>query len=306
MSARTRRQKAALSVNGEESEEGNGVAPTPSKRTPSKKRTRSAAREAPRENVFLFWPNLIGYSRIILAFASLYYMPLHPRTCSILYSVSCLLDALDGYAARYFDQSTSFGAVLDMVTDRCTTSCLLVYLGSAWPRWAIIFQGLICLDLASHYMHMYATLSQGGSNQSHKKVDSSRSWVLYQYYNSKTVLFICCCLNEVFFIGLYLLSFSSPTLSPSLLQPVHDVPSSAQPGNPAHTPPSSLFASPWSAGALELARANKIDSFWPWVITGIAAPVMAFKQFVNVVQMVNASKWMAEGDLEARRTRKKK
>jgi CDP-diacylglycerol--inositol 3-phosphatidyltransferase len=112
-------------------------------------------------------------------------MPLHPRTCSLLYSVSCLLDALDGVAARYFNQSTTFGAVLDMVTDRCTTACLLVFLSSAWPRWSIVFQGLISLDMASHYMHMYATLSMGGSSQSHKKIDSGRSWILYQYYNSK-------------------------------------------------------------------------------------------------------------------------
>lgn len=131
-------------------------------------------------------PNLApGYFRIVLAIASLYYMPLHPRTCSLLYSISCLLDALDGYAARYFNQSTTFGAVLDMVTDRCTTACLLVFLSSAWPRWAIIFQSLISLDLASHYMHMYATLSMGGSNQSHKKIDPDRNWVLYQYYHSK-------------------------------------------------------------------------------------------------------------------------
>lgn len=123
--------------------------------------------------------------RIVLAVASLYYMPLHPRTCSLLYSISCLLDALDGYAARVYNQSTTFGAVLDMVTDRCTTACLLVFLSSAWPRWAILFQGLISLDLASHYMHMYATLTMGGSGQSHKKVDSSRSWILYQYYNNK-------------------------------------------------------------------------------------------------------------------------
>lgn len=117
--------------------------------------------------------------------ASLYYMPLHPRTCSLLYSVSCLLDALDGYAARYFNQSTTFGAVLDMVTDRCTTACLLVFLSSAWPRWAIVFQVLISVDLASHYMHMYATLTMGGSTRSHKKVDQNRSWVLYLYYNSR-------------------------------------------------------------------------------------------------------------------------
>lgn len=127
----------------------------------------------------------IGYSRIILAIASLYYMPLHPRTCSLLYSVSCLLDALDGVAARHFQQSTRFGAVLDMVTDRCTTACLLVFLSSAFPRWTLLFQGLISLDLASHYMHMYATLSMGGSDQSHKKVDQSRSQLLHLYYTNR-------------------------------------------------------------------------------------------------------------------------
>jgi CDP-diacylglycerol--inositol 3-phosphatidyltransferase len=116
-------------------------------------------------------------------------MPLHPRTCTILYSVSCLLDALDGYAARAYEQSTKFGAVLDMVTDRCTTSCLLVFLAQAFPRWSIVFQGLISLDLASHYMHMYATLSMGGSAKSHKDVSASRSWILRQYYSNKVRLY---------------------------------------------------------------------------------------------------------------------
>jgi CDP-diacylglycerol--inositol 3-phosphatidyltransferase len=130
------------------------------------------------------WHRLLGYSRVFLAIASLYYMPLHPRTCSGLYSISCLLDALDGYAARHYNQSTTFGAVLDMVTDRCTTACLLVFLASAWPRWSIVFQGLISLDLASHYMHMYASLSMG-RGQSHKKVDSERSYILHLYYTNR-------------------------------------------------------------------------------------------------------------------------
>ena len=112
-------------------------------------------------------------------------MPLHPRTCSLLYSVSCLLDALDGVAARHFHQATQFGSVLDMVTDRCTTACLLVFLSSAWPRWALLFQILISLDLASHYMHMYATLTMGGSGQSHKMVDPERSRFLHLYYTNK-------------------------------------------------------------------------------------------------------------------------
>ncbi|KAE8355317.1 CDP-alcohol phosphatidyltransferase-domain-containing protein [Aspergillus coremiiformis] len=295
MGARTRRQQAALAAqsDGNESPAGNGTVEK------SLKETETTAETEVKENVYLFAPNLIGYLRVVLTMASLYYMPLHPRTCSLLYSVSCLLDALDGYAARYFNQSTTFGAVLDMVTDRCTTACLLVFLSSAWPRWSIIFQSLIALDMASHYMHMYATLSMGGSGQSHKKVDSSRSWILYQYYHSRTVLFICCALNEVFFIGLYLLSFSSPILSPSLLQPLQG--SGAEAGNPAQPAPTGSFASPWSAGALEMARANKIDSFWPWVITGISAPVMALKQIINVVQLIKASNWLVEGDIANRK-----
>jgi CDP-diacylglycerol--inositol 3-phosphatidyltransferase len=153
------------------------------------------------ENVFLFIPNLIGrrfiyvfvdkmlthigYARIVLAISSLYYMPIHPRTCSLLYSISCLLDAADGAAARKFEQSTRFGAVLDMVIDRCTTSCLLVFLASAFPRWSIIFQSLISLDFASHYVHMYATLAMGGGSQSHRHMDDKVPWVMKLYYTDK-------------------------------------------------------------------------------------------------------------------------
>ncbi|TVY32040.1 CDP-diacylglycerol--inositol 3-phosphatidyltransferase [Lachnellula subtilissima] len=291
-SVRTRRQAAAISTpttpspapRGEQvAMNGNGLA-------------RGATREKePKENIFVFWPNVIGYARIVLAFASLYYMPLHPKTCTFLYSVSCLLDALD---------VDKFGAVLDMVTDRCTTSCLIVFLASAWPRYALVFQGLISLDLASHYVHMFATLSMGGSGQSHKAVDASRSKILNLYYTNKTVLFICCFLNEAFFIALYLLSFSSPYLSPSLLEVKKPGQPGAtlQPGSPSGASASSLiFANPHSAAALELARANKMDSFVPWVVAGVSLPVMAFKQFVNVVQLVKASRWLAEGDRETRR-----
>ncbi|KAK4453707.1 hypothetical protein QBC34DRAFT_394808 [Podospora aff. communis PSN243] len=301
--ARTRRQAAAelKAPEGQSTpHDGNGKA---TQVTPS-----AAAETERSENVFLFWPNIIGYWRIVLAIASLYYMNLHPRTCSLLYSVSCLLDALDGYAARYLDQSTRFGAVLDMVTDRCTTACLLVFLSSSFPRWAILFQGLISLDFSSHYIHMFATLAMGGSDTSHKNVDASRSKILNLYYTNRTVLFVCCALNEVFFIALYLLSFSSPTLSPNLLKgvPKHAAEAIHQGAQVNSSLLSHLFTNPYSAGALELARANKMDSFWPWVIAGVSFPVMALKQIINVIQLIKASRWLAEGDVRARRERKKK
>lgn len=133
------------------------------------------------ENVFLFVPNLIGYTRVVLAALSLYYMQIHPKACTFLYGVSCLLDAVDGLAARKLGQSTKFGAVLDMVTDRCTTACLLCYLTKTYPRAALLFQALITLDFSSHYIHMYSTLLTGAA--SHKLVTEDVSRILWYYYN---------------------------------------------------------------------------------------------------------------------------
>lgn len=260
----------------------------------------------------------------MLAVASLYFMPLHPRRCSFLYSVSCLFDALDGVAARKFQQSTRFGAVLDMVTDRCTTTCLLVFLATAKPAYSMIFQGLISLDLASHYMHMYATLAMGGSGESHKNVSASRSRIMNLYYTNKVcravylplprsaafsalttqaVLFTCCALNELFFIALYLLCFSSPLITPALL-PIAS-PAGTTPTTASLPAPSLLFPSPFSAAAMEMARANKMDSLVPWILTVASAPVMVFKQGINVVQLVKAAKWLAEGDRKDRKKAEK-
>jgi len=43
-----------------------------------------------------------------------------------------------------------------------------------------------------------------------------------------------------------------------------------------------------------------MDSFVPWVLCVVSGPVMMFKQGVNVIQIVNASKWLAEGDRDER------
>lgn len=47
--------------------------------------------------------------------------------------------------------------------------------------------------------------------------------------------------------------------------------------------------------------ANKMDSTVPWILAAISFPVMAGKQFINVVQLVKASRWLAEGDIAERK-----
>lgn len=153
------------------------------------------------KDVFRFIPNIIGYVRVLTAILSFITMRSHPLRTLVLYGISGFLDAFDGYAARKFDQGTRFGAVLDMVTDRCATSSLICYLCVIYPDYCVFWQLLVSLDLSSHYMHMYAMLSSGST--SHKNV-GKKSRLLNMYYTNRKVLFFVCLVNELFYMAFYL------------------------------------------------------------------------------------------------------
>lgn len=153
------------------------------------------------ENVFLFVPNLIGYARIVLAFIAFFLMPCCPWPAVFCYLLSALLDAFDGHAARALNQSSKFGAMLDMLTDRCATMCLLVNLSLLYPSYTILFQFSMSLDIASHWLHMHSSTIAGSS--SHKAIDLSGNPILHLYYTSKSVLFVMCFGNELFYCLLY-------------------------------------------------------------------------------------------------------
>ncbi|KZO95692.1 hypothetical protein CALVIDRAFT_549862 [Calocera viscosa TUFC12733] len=241
-----------------------------------------------RENVYLFVPNLIGYTRILLAALSLHFMPYHPRYCTVLYCLSCLLDAFDGMAARALNQSTKFGAVLDMVTDRCTTACLLCFLSSAYPSYATLFQFLITLDFSSHYMHMYSSLTTG--SKSHKVVASDVSSILHYYYTSQFVLFIMCAGNELFFVALYLCHFDhTPVLNASSPKPLIAWAST-------HLIAFLTSRGPWGSWALSYLEWVT----WAGVMALSFAPIALGKNVINAVQWWKASKILVGVDLVER------
>lgn len=158
------------------------------------------------ENIFLFIPNLIGYSRIILAIVSFYYMPTDYVAASISYLLSGFLDAFDGYAARALNQSTKFGAILDQITDRCALLALLTVLSHFYPKYMFYFQLSMIVDISSHWIHIWVSMMKGKA--SHKFMDPSANFILKWYYTSKPVLFTFCAANEIFYAGLYLLHFT--------------------------------------------------------------------------------------------------
>src|SRR3989338_9881913 len=108
--------------------------------------------------VYFFIPNLIGYTRIILAAVAFYYAERYYGVFFVCYGLSALMDELDGRFARKFNQCSRFGAVLDMVTDRSATSCLLMVLGHFYPTHMQWYLLCVALDVMSHYAHMYSTL----------------------------------------------------------------------------------------------------------------------------------------------------
>ena len=103
-------------------------------------------------------------------------MPTHPKITIFCYLTSEFLDALDGHAARALGQSktsatketekekvfnvfllgTKFGAMFDMLVDRCSTMCLCFVLAMFYPKWALFFQLWAAIDVASHWLHLHA------------------------------------------------------------------------------------------------------------------------------------------------------
>ncbi|KAK9753164.1 CDP-alcohol phosphatidyltransferase [Popillia japonica] len=158
------------------------------------------------ENIFLFYPNIIGFARVILAIISFYYMSTNYILSSVCYITSALLDAVDGIAARHFNQSTKFGAILDQLTDRVGTMCLCAVLAHFYPNYMFFFLISMGIDVACHWIYLHTSLLQGKA--SHKFVDLSSNPIMHHYYSNRNFLFFMCMGNEMFYCTLYLLYFT--------------------------------------------------------------------------------------------------
>ncbi|ETI50920.1 hypothetical protein, variant [Phytophthora nicotianae CJ01A1] len=109
---------------------------------------------------------------------------------------------------------STFGAVLDMVTDRCSTAGLLVVLSHLYPQYMLVFMYLLILDFSSHWYHMYS------SRGHHKVVAAERNFLLRFYYGCYPFFGFCCVGTELFYILLYVLHFDPTLLIPFINVPV--------------------------------------------------------------------------------------
>jgi len=154
-------------------------------------------------SVYLYIPNIVGYMRVVLNCIAFAVCFSNKTLFSLLYFFSFCCDAVDGWCARKFNQVSTFGAVLDMVTDRVSTACLLVILSQIY-RPSLAFLSLLALDIASHWLQMYSTFLSGKT--SHKDVKDSTSWLFRLYYGNRMFMGYCCVSCEVLYIILLLIA----------------------------------------------------------------------------------------------------
>ena len=154
--------------------------------------------------VFLFIPNIIGYLRLIFyAIAFICHSWGNWQLCIGFYVIAFILDEFDGRAARAYNQSSNFGAALDMVADRSATAGLCLILAQLYPNYLLAFIGAIALDISSHYYLIYATGILGKA--SHKdSVEWASNGLMRLYYGNKPFMDVLILGNELFYVLLYL------------------------------------------------------------------------------------------------------
>ena len=238
------------------------------KKSSSVSSSSSSSQKCSSIDVLLFYPNLIGYIRIIFMILSFYYMflssyDLDKKVSSgswikalVFYLIAFVGDVVDGYVARSFNQSSTFGGVLDMVTDRVSTCGFLAMLPLFHgKRTGFIVAMLIVLDISSHWFHVMSVTSHHKS----KEALAHRNVFLRWYYGIYPLFGYCCVGTELFYVLSYV---------------IHD----------KHLPIPLI----------------KYICFYGCL------PACIMKQIVNFVQLASAMDAIAQNDADARNLQKKK
>lgn len=144
-------------------------------------------------------PNTIGYTRVVLLYASLHFSNV---PFLVLYTLSSSLDMLDGKMARRYNQSTFLGCCLDMVTDRVSTVVLLMKIVSVSAQHLHLLSLLVLTDLFAHLLYFMSSLR---SLKHHKSPNN----LLLRVYYHRCVLVALCVATEAYYIALYASSFAA-------------------------------------------------------------------------------------------------
>ena len=149
--------------------------------------------------ILLYAPNIVGYVRLALLVCGLSISMKHPFFAAICFIGNLVLDAVDGFLARFLHQTSTFGAILDYTMDRISLTSYAILLAIMYPNYMLWFILSANLDLASHLFHLKARAGKA----SHKEISSNEPLILRLYYK-RFILLLSCLTHDLFFIFLFL------------------------------------------------------------------------------------------------------
>eukprot|EP00527_Entomoneis_sp_CCMP2396_P006043 CAMPEP_0198143062 /NCGR_PEP_ID=MMETSP1443-20131203/5677_1 /TAXON_ID=186043 /ORGANISM="Entomoneis sp., Strain CCMP2396" /LENGTH=193 /DNA_ID=CAMNT_0043806201 /DNA_START=210 /DNA_END=791 /DNA_ORIENTATION=+ len=131
-----------------------------------------------------------------------------PLLAISLYLSSFVGDAVDGWVARKLNQTSTFGGVLDMVTDRCATVGLLQILTARYLQQghrvkALAFVFVAALDISSHWCQMYASCTCLKAHHKSAEANQDANFLVRWYYRHFWFFAYLCVGAEVTFVLSY-------------------------------------------------------------------------------------------------------
>mmetsp|Transcript_35067 Transcript_35067/g.84908 ORF Transcript_35067/g.84908 Transcript_35067/m.84908 type:complete len:196 (+) Transcript_35067:2575-3162(+) len=132
----------------------------------------------------------------------------------------------DGLLARKLNQTSEFGGLIDMLTDRLSTLGLLYVLSGdyqpqdlefGFPVFRLTFLTLIALDIASHWSQMFSTAILGAHHKG-DGANAGRNFIVRLYYGNYFFFGYLCVATEILYIVAYAFQFTEGMSCHQLLQ----------------------------------------------------------------------------------------
>lgn len=163
--------------------------------------------------VYWFYiPNLICYFRLFLVGYAIFTEELSLKIAAL--ALSCILDYVDGLAARFFNQQSFLGSRLDLIADALTLLSMGYY---AYTHSSMVWlKGLLLFSMSNDLVHYWVILFafyRKETKVDHKKELRQNSFLARLYLNQPG-LAISNILSDVF---LLLCIYTPPATSSSVI-----------------------------------------------------------------------------------------
>lgn len=150
-----------------------------------------------------YWyvPNIICYLRamlILIPLATAMHYPLITLAACI---ISMGLDTVDGVIARWLNQESQLGQLLDYAIDRSSVAICCVILAVLIPSYWWLFALTLLLDLSSHFAHLYGTVFS--KEKHHKTTSKQQNSFIQAYYGKRIVMFFACASHDFLLAAIY-------------------------------------------------------------------------------------------------------